>query len=395
MRLTLPKPTASETQPDFVKRFINDAAIADAPLSDLERSQLADLAWTRREHAVELKSWPKRYECRFIEPGLVRYANHGTILVTKDALDRMANSYVGKPVIDEMHRDASPEDYKNGKADGIVTRVFWNAADGWYCAEFMVWNPIAQKHCENGAYSVSCAYDTTETTAKKGLHNNIPYDHEVVDGVYNHLAIVANPRYERARIAVCNSTEGENMKLFFWQKDKKEMRNSIDETATIEIDGVRVPLKDAVTKVQAAPAPKVENDLKDDTEIEVDGVSMTVADFKAKYRNAVKAENEAADADKKKALDKDHDDEKHKESPFENCLKCQNAKAEATRLKNEADAVAKKAKDELDAKAREAHFKALNDAGQHRGLPQGPVKIMDREARIAIGKERYGSAESK
>ena len=40
--------------------------------------------------------------------------------------------------------------------------------------------------------------------------NNIPYDIEFLDGVFTHLAIVDNPRYERANIVFNSKTVVKN-----------------------------------------------------------------------------------------------------------------------------------------------------------------------------------------
>ena len=43
-----------------------------------------------------------------------------------------------------------------------------------------------------------------------GTENNIPYDIEFLDGVFTHLAIVDNPRYERANIVFNSKTVVQN-----------------------------------------------------------------------------------------------------------------------------------------------------------------------------------------
>lgn len=57
---------------------------------------------------------------------------------------------------------------------------------------------MAQNLIKKG-WSVSCSYDYTES-AEGGTENNIPYDIEFLDGEFTHLAIVNDPRYERANI---------------------------------------------------------------------------------------------------------------------------------------------------------------------------------------------------
>ena len=53
---------------------------------------------------------------------------------------------------------------------------------------------------------MSCSYDVKLADAAGGTENNIPYDIEFLDGVFTHLAIVDNPRYERANIVFNSKT---------------------------------------------------------------------------------------------------------------------------------------------------------------------------------------------
>lgn len=53
---------------------------------------------------------------------------------------------------------------------------------------------------------MSCSYDVKLADDTGGTENNIPYDIEFLDGVFTHLAIVDNPRYERANIVFNSKT---------------------------------------------------------------------------------------------------------------------------------------------------------------------------------------------
>lgn len=64
---------------------------------------------------------------------------------------------------------------------------------------------MAQNLIKKG-WNVSCSYDYTKS-AEGGTENNIPYDIEFLDGEFTHLAIVNNPRYERANIVFNSKTE--------------------------------------------------------------------------------------------------------------------------------------------------------------------------------------------
>lgn len=55
-------------------------------------------------------------------------------------------------------------------------------------------------------WSVSCSYDILKADDKGGSENNIKYGMEILDGIFTHLALVKNPRYERANIVFNSKT---------------------------------------------------------------------------------------------------------------------------------------------------------------------------------------------
>lgn len=322
--------------------------------------------------------WPRSYQCRFIEPGLVNYAEYGNVLVQKPVLDKMCNSFVGKPVINLIHKEVSPSMYENGEADGVVTRVWYNDADGWYWCDFLVWDDSTRLNCESDAYSVSCAYTVSDINSKPGEYHNIAYEQEVLDGEYTHLAVVANPRYEGARI-VYNS-KGGTMKLFkFWKKSEaKNAAESDLEKAVVDVDGQKVAVK-ALIEAHNSLAKKglaVEN-MSDDTIIEVDGQELPLKNLKDSYRAVKNAEDD--EEKKKKAKDdedmKNADDEAKKKKDEED-------------LKN-AEEDAKKKKDDDEKMENEKRFRDLKNAAERRGEPQ-KAQIVTRRELAAVGREKYG-----
>lgn len=56
-------------------------------------------------------------------------------------------------------------------------------------------------------WSVSCSYDILKADDKGGSENNIKYGMEILDGIFTHLALVKNPRYERANIVFNSKTQ--------------------------------------------------------------------------------------------------------------------------------------------------------------------------------------------
>jgi hypothetical protein len=281
---------------------------------------------------------------KFLMPGLVEYeymngGNGARVLVTKKAIDKMLNdpdkSIVGKPVINVAHRDVSPEDYKNGKADGVVTRAWFDAQEGWYCCEALIWDEDTRRNLLNE--SVSCEYTGTGW-GPAGTLNQVDYDKEVTDGRFKHLAVVSGPRYEGAKLM--NSTGGNKpmTKLFQWlKKGTEEVKNAVevDARTAVEIDGKEVPLDNAIAawKESEAAKAKAKADadaaalrnaakvLSDDEIVTIDGKPVKVTDLK----NALAEKARNASEEK---MEKDHKDGEHKGKEMENCPMCNSEEKE-------------------------------------------------------------------
>ncbi len=112
---------------------------------------------------------------------------------------------VGVPVIIN-HKDITA-DNANDERVGVVSNVWFDDKDGWYWCEGVIWDETAQNLITDKGWSVSCSYDVKLADDAGGTENNIPYDIEFLDGVFTHLAIVDNPRYERANIVFNSKTE--------------------------------------------------------------------------------------------------------------------------------------------------------------------------------------------
>jgi hypothetical protein len=80
-----------------------------------------------------------------------------------------------------------------------VTRIWRVDGDDYYNCEFILECPEAIQAVKDGAQYVSCAYLPTDK-GPEGAKNGVNYDFEVLDGVYLHLAITKNPRYDDAII---------------------------------------------------------------------------------------------------------------------------------------------------------------------------------------------------
>lgn len=253
---------------------------------------------------VRKNAIPKRYRAFYIEPGLADYSAEGIgiVLVQKPVLDRMMSTFVGMPVVNFEHTDKRPEDLFNMSdeeigeiADGVISESGYDEESGWYWCDMLIWDKETQKNLDNG-YSVSCAYDVTKSDSSGGLYHNVEYDEEVTEGNYIHMAVVPNPRYEKAWVIKNSKTKGEGLKIKFLQK-KKPLRNQEpvkkpdEEEVVVENaedgmvdlgDGNEMSLSELVEMYKQKKAgEQLDNAAKYglDDEVEVDGEKMTIRDL--------------------------------------------------------------------------------------------------------------------
>lgn len=137
------------------------------------------------------------FKSRFLQAGLVKY-DFGVCLLQKETIDKFINTFVGVPVIID-HKD----NITNSDKVGVIDKIWFSPEDGWFWCSGVITDDTAVKLIEQG-YNVSCQYSITDyaNNTEEKLHNGNPYDKEILNGVFEHLAIVENPRYEGAYIAV-------------------------------------------------------------------------------------------------------------------------------------------------------------------------------------------------
>lgn len=378
----------NESQQQFIDRFVANGQFPEVT-DQAVREKMATSFWTNRELANSVEAWFPEKKCRFIEPGLVLYQdlNDGKgalLLLRKPALDRIAPTYVGKPIVNQVHRKVRPSDYKDGKADGIVTRTWYNPEDGWFWASFIPFNQSTAANADSEKFFVSCSYLPTVVNEDGGYHHDIEYHGEILDGVGTHIAIVANPRYEGAYIT--NTGGNEMAKWKFWKKDKdaqgQEVMNAseLDDSALIDVgNGKRVPVKSLVDLHNASEGVS----LPDDVEIELqNGTRVSVKQLRATYER----HNAAEEAEKKKKEDEEKNNAAHNsgghKSRLDNCGLCNSEKE-----KEEKD---KKEKEERE---NSSHFRSVEEAaGRATNSGAGAPAVLTRDDGMAQGIARYGSA---
>ena len=420
----LPKPSERENQDDFIARYMGDVEAGEVYPDEKNRAIAAFKTYRGndasedeiKELMMKILSSPARplknargqigrpLPIKFIEPGLVHYADVGTVLVTKGVLDKMLPSLTGRPIFNETHREVANDDFSSGRGNGIAQDDGrFNPEDAWYEVTGLFWDEDTLENIKQHGYTVSCAYDVTRW-GPGGVHNNIPYDREVLAGEYTHLAIVDNPRYERAKIIY---NQGGRMKLKFWNKDKKteDAPSEVELTnSKLEIGGKEVGLDDVVKGYQAEEKRKADElanstrKFDDGDMIDVDGKKVSIKELKAGFAASLKnADDDKDKKDKKKDDDdkerknaeakekeekeakekerenarkneEEHEKGDHKDKPMENCLTCE---AEKRRSNSQ-------------------HFDDLKNAANRRDGKFEEPSLSSVQDKVAKGNERYG-----
>lgn len=158
----------------------------------------AKVGSTRIENARE---FPKVYYGLHFYPGVAEYRHPGKepyrIYVTEDAIRKMQPSFAGKPLyvrhVNEVNLPTLEDDM-----DGVVVKTFFNKADGKHWTQFVVTTDKGHQAIRQDWKLSNCYVPTAK--GGKGIHNGLEYDEELLDGQYEHLALVNDPRYEESVI---------------------------------------------------------------------------------------------------------------------------------------------------------------------------------------------------
>ena len=266
-------------------------------------------------------SAPRSYKIRFIEPGLISYEDQeaGTVLVEKSALDRMAPSFKGCPVIfvPEHHNDADKDtafdfdDVGANPPSGIVSGSPYWGDDGWQWVDVLIWDEAAQEAIAKG-FNASCAYIVDEE-GEGGERNGLAYNAEITNGHYIHMAIVPRPRYNEAMI-LANSKGGHSVAINIFRKKENAapvappipkkpeaapaaapamVKNEADPGTVVMLpSGGQATLAELIAAYKATPGAQEPLDMDD--MVDVDGQQVQVSELVAAFEAGKGAAPEAA-----------------------------------------------------------------------------------------------------
>lgn len=269
------------------------------------------------------------FYCKHIAPGVCAYKDE-TILIGEETLKEMDKSFSGKPIYIN-HQEVNPDTMKE-EAVGYVVESFYLPEDGTHWAKILIIDDKGHDAIKNG-WKVSNAYQPTEFGVGGEWHN-VPYNREVMNGYYTHLALVDNPRYEEAEILTpeefkkYKEEKKEQLEQLQNSKEKGETKMSWKLFAKKQVDksddisNVMVELSNGSAVSIAEMVNSVEKDLKDEEvkedkknachndedimakTVKVNGEDMTVADLVEAFEKKDKKnaeEEEGEEKEEKKA----------------------------------------------------------------------------------------------
>ena len=177
-------------------------------------------------YKVNASTWARPFTARLLEPGAVSYKDVGcgTSLLTKETIDRCIRTFIGCPVVVRRNdngklihpgqNEVTPGTMKT-LGSGYITEVFYNSTDGWWYGRGVVDTDEAVRAIEIAGLC-STGYHVNSSGPGRSWHDIQCHD-EILDFSGEHLAVVANPRYEEATIRL-NAKNTNNMDMIKWIK---------------------------------------------------------------------------------------------------------------------------------------------------------------------------------
>lgn len=366
---------------------------------------------------------PRIFYCKHMQPGIAKYENE-TILVDVEGMRNLIAS-VGKKTIPVYigHQNVDLKEIKE-QSSGYVADSFYNELDGWAWFKMIIIDDEGHEAIKKG-WAVSNAYIPTDW-GNGGTKNNCPYNREVRNGEFTHLAIVPDPRYEGACIMtpdefknyqevnrkkldeLKNSKEKPMLKLF---KTKREevTGSAVDLDTSIELEnGKSLTIREMVEAV-------VENSKKQEQKVMVGDVEMTIEELvnahaklnaKNKMKNGeTKMEKDPNEEDvdgdqddegddeigkdkKNKKMKKNKKEKKNADGDMEDCYANDDGdddekKEKKNSKESEGDGKEVEVDDKFFHEMRNAHLKP--------GFRVSAPMVTTLADGIALGKKRYGS----
>lgn len=275
------------------------------------------------------KVLPKIFYGLHMNEGVAQYDNDTgseMLFVGEETIKKMNASFAGRPVY-VGHRDVNLENIQN-EADGYVVESFYNKADGKSWVKFIVVSDAGQEAIQKG-WRLSNSY-IVKNSGLGGKWHNIDYNAEVVEGEYNHLAIVENPRYDESIIFSPEQFKEYNERK---ENELKKLENSIKEKKPMGImEKLKEFIKSNEVEVEIKPEEKKEEKLEkeekkeepkeneEDKKFKVGEEEVSLKDLKNSWIKN-KKKNEEDPKEEKKKEEKENEEDKEEDDKKLNEIK--------------------------------------------------------------------------
>lgn len=344
------------------------------------------------------------------------------VLVPENTCKKMDSTFPGKPMFVDHVPEVNPEIIEK-LCVGYVVESFFNQMDGKHWAKFIITDDrgldaIARK------FVLSNCYDAT-SYAPGGRWHGMDFNKEVMDGEYEHLALVKEPRYRESIILEPEGfkkyNEAKKIELEKLQNsDDKKSKTKKQESSMLKIfKREKVQNNDVDFDTMEVELPKSKktmtlsrlvNEADDkamngayanmDSKVKCGDEEMTVNELAEKYNSLKKNADEAEKKANSEAAAKAEEEKKKNSEAAAKAEADKKANDEAAKKaedeKKANDEAAKKAEDEKKANeekeklANADHFRRLSNAAAESQAGTATVH-MSLKNQVDLGKKRYGS----
>lgn len=260
-----------------------------------------NLILNKKEIVTNATQEPRVYFGMHFVDGVAYYAGDDKMIyVSADTAKAMDKTFTGKPVFVQHKSDWELSEIEE-ISDGYVIRSFFNPNDGKHWVEFIITSDEGHKAIKEGK-RLSNGYEVVGK-AGSGQFHGIDYVEEYTEAVYNHLALVDNPRYDEGFILtpeefknyndnlkaqnkeqIHNSKET-SMKFNLFSREKVQNENQLKDVM------VELPKSRLTLSVENA-IEKLDEELTKENTVDVDGEKLDLNSLHAKYNSVMKKNNE-------------------------------------------------------------------------------------------------------
>ena len=308
------------------------------------------------------------------------------LFISDEVAKKMNETFAGKPVYINH-----PEklDLALDAIDGVVVESFFNKLDGKHWAKFVTLTERANAAIAQG-YKLSNCYNHTTDNGTPGEWHGVPFDKEVTNAEYEHLAIVQNPKYEESIILTQEefdeynskkeselgnryvnekTQKGESEMFSLFKKEKVENSDSLKGLSVVlPKSKVEVTVEKALNMADEEMVKKSQNPdmfCTGEESVKVGEKTMKVAELVKEYQNLAdyKHKNESAKVDEEIEEELEEEENEEKEEKEE--------KKEEKKEEN-------------------SNFHRLANAASKAKAPK-PIVVEVGSDRVKKGLERYGS----